>query len=113
MHVTALPFSRLLGRRVQDASGFVLGRLADLAVEVLSRGNTPKEMRRKLGEYFEAGVRLVWFVYPKTQTAEVYTSPTEMRRIGKSQSLDGGDVLPGFKLPLRKLFARASRRRGK
>jgi Uma2 family endonuclease len=89
------------------------GVVPDLAVEVLSRGNTAKEMQRKLREYFEAGVRLVWFVYPKTQTAEVYTSPTEMRRIGKSQSLDGGEVLRGFKLPLTKLFAHARRRKAR
>ncbi len=109
--VSFISWSRLPRGELPDEA--IAGVVPDLAVEVLSRGNTPKEMRRKLGEYFEAGVRLVWFVYPKTQTAEVYTSPTDMRRIGKSQSLDGGDVLPGFKLPLRKLFARVSRRRGK
>ncbi len=83
-----------------------------LAVEVISKGNTPKELARKLREYFEAGVRLVWFIYPKTQSAEACTSPTSIRRIGKNQSLDGGDVLPGFKLPLKALFTRSGRGRG-
>jgi Uma2 family endonuclease len=83
----------------------------DLTVEVLSRGNTKKEMERKLREYFRAGVRLAWLVDPKTQTATEYTSPTRARRVGKDQSLDGGDVLPGFRLSLRELFARARRRR--
>jgi Uma2 family endonuclease len=85
----------------------------DLAVEVLREGNTKAEMERKLREYFEAGVRLVWFVQLKTQTATVYTSPTKVRRVGKDQALDGGDVLPGFRLPLKDLFARARRRRRK
>jgi Uma2 family endonuclease len=84
-----------------------------LAVEVVSKGNTPGEMARKLHDYFEAGVRLVWFIYPKTQSAEVCTSPTSIKRLTKNQSLDGGDVLPGFRLPLKEIFQRAIRRRGR
>jgi Uma2 family endonuclease len=78
----------------------------DLAVEVLSKRNTRPEMRRKLREYFQAGVRLAWLIQPRTQTAEVYTSPTKVRRVGKDQVLDGGDVLPGFTLSLKRLFSR-------
>ncbi len=89
----------------------IAGLVPDLAVEVISAGNTKKEMKRKLRDYFVSGVRLVWLVYPKTQTAEVYTAPDEVRRIGKNQSLDGGDVLPGFRLPLKGLFARLKRRK--
>jgi Uma2 family endonuclease len=83
----------------------------DLAVEVISEGNTRKEMERKLRDYFVSGVRLVWLVYPKTQTVEVYTSPDEMRRVGKNQALDGGDVLPGFRLTLKDMFAWPKRRK--
>jgi Uma2 family endonuclease len=82
----------------------------DLAVEVISKGNTRREMELTLKDYFEAGVRLVWFIYPKTQTALVYTSPTSKKEIAKDQSLDGGRVLPGFSLPLKKLFAKSRRR---
>ena len=46
----------------------------DLVVEVLSKGNTPKEMARKLREYFKAGVRLVWYVDPSKRTVTVYTA---------------------------------------
>ncbi len=84
----------------------------DLAVEVLSEGNTPAEIDRKLTEYFEAGCRLAWIVDPKTQTADVYTSSTDCRHLRSNQTLDGGDVLPGFKLPLKELFA-GLRRPGK
>jgi Uma2 family endonuclease len=82
----------------------------DLAIEVISRGNTPKEMALKLRDYFDAGVRLVWFIYPKTQTAVVYTSPTSKKELSKDQSLEGGKVLPGFALPLKALFAKRRRR---
>jgi Uma2 family endonuclease len=78
----------------------------DLAVEVLSKTNTPEEMERKLGEYFFAGVRLVWMIDPRKRTAEVYTGPdAPAATLGATQSLDGGDVLPGFTLPLAELFA--------
>lgn len=82
----------------------------DLAVEVLSRSNTPGEMTLKISEYFAAGCRLVWIIDPATQTAEAYTAPDECRRLKATQSLDGGDVLPGFKLPLKQLFATKRRR---
>jgi Uma2 family endonuclease len=72
----------------------------DLAVEILSKGNTRKEMARKLNEYFRAGVRLVWLVDPKTRTAKVYTSPSRFVELGEDDSLDGGDVLPGLTLPI-------------
>ncbi|HEX8200960.1 MAG TPA: Uma2 family endonuclease [Isosphaeraceae bacterium] len=81
----------------------------DLAVEIISKGNTKSEMERKLREYFEAGTRLVWFLYPKNRTARVYTSPRQFTRLAEDQSLDGGDVLPGFSVSLRELFERAFR----
>jgi len=72
----------------------------DLAVEILSKGNTRKEMARKLDEYFRAGVRLVWYVDPKTRTVKVYTSPDQVVVLEAGDTIDGGDVLPGFRLPI-------------
>jgi Uma2 family endonuclease len=76
----------------------------DLAVEVLSKGNTAGEMRRKLGEYFAAGVRLVWLVDPRKKAVRVHTAVDQSVLFTGSQSLDGGDVLPGFSLSLKELF---------
>jgi Uma2 family endonuclease len=76
----------------------------DLAVEVLSEGNTKQEMARKLDDYFAAGVRLVWHLDPKTATAQCYTSPEASVLVKANESLDGGAVLPGFTLCLDKLF---------
>jgi Uma2 family endonuclease len=58
-------------------------------------------------------VRLVWVIQPKAQTAEVYHAPDRKKRLGKTGVLDGEDVLPGFKLWLPELFARAHRKRPK
>jgi len=79
----------------------------DLAVEVLSEGNTEAEMRRKLHDYFTAGVRLVWYVDPRTKTARSYTAEDQCVELGEQQSLTGGEVLPGFELPLGELFDKA------
>jgi Uma2 family endonuclease len=91
-------------------SGAILRMAPDLAVEVLSPSNTKKEMLRKRQENFAGGTRLVWEIDPKTRTVRVYTSPTKFTLLRENQSLDGGDVLPGFKLSIRTLFARAGRR---
>ncbi|HEV3021119.1 MAG TPA: Uma2 family endonuclease [Pirellulales bacterium] len=77
----------------------------DLAVEVLSEGNTPKEMSRKLDDYFDAGVRLVWFVDPRKRTVEAFTGRTSSKLLRERETLSGGKVLPGFSLPLEELFA--------
>lgn len=82
----------------------------DLAVEILSENNTKKEMEEKLREYFEAGVRLVWYVDPPTRSARVYTSPETCTQIGPDGTLDGGDVLPGFRVVMRDWFERAERK---
>lgn len=94
------------GRFPTEAIG---GFAPDLAVEVLSISNTKAEMARKRREYFDAGVRLVWEVDPRTRTVDVYESPEHPTRLDASQSLDGGDVLPGFALPLGELFGELDR----
>ncbi len=78
----------------------------DLAVEVLSPSNTPGEMKRKLKDYFLSGVRLVWFIDPQARTGSIYTAPDQERSIAENESLDGGEVLPGYTLPLSQVFAR-------
>ncbi len=77
----------------------------DLAVEVLSPGNTVQEIDEKIALYFAAGSRLVWVFNPKRRTVAIYRSPFDVRILGEHDALDGGDVLPGFTLDLSKLFA--------
>jgi Uma2 family endonuclease len=84
----------------------------DLAVEVLSPDNSAGEMQRKLRDYFTAGVRLVWYVDPATRTARAYTAPDQCALLSEADTLSGGDVLPGFQLSLRDLFAEAEAEAG-
>jgi Uma2 family endonuclease len=84
--------------------GPVMEIVPDLAVEIVSKSNRPGEMAVKLQEYFARGVRLVWYVYCKQQTARIYTSPDAFREIDLKGYLDGLDVLPGFRLKLQSLY---------
>ncbi len=61
-------------------------------------------MARKRHEYFQAGVQLVWEVDPRARTVAVYESSEHPTMLDASQTLDGGEVLPGFALPLADLF---------
>ena len=70
-------------------------------------------MNLKLDEYFEAGVRLVWYIDPRSRTARIYTSRQDSKTIDETGSFDGGEVLPGFQLRLGELFERADRRQGR
>ena len=75
-----------------------------LAVEVISESNTEAEMAIKLTEYFASGCRLAWLLYPKTRTVRAYTSPDAHRELSADDTLDGGDVLPGFAVRVGDLF---------
>ncbi|WP_169978050.1 Uma2 family endonuclease [Tautonia rosea] len=90
------------GRRVPRANAWEMA--PDLAVEVVSPSDLAAELDCKLVEYFEAGVSLVWVVYPETRRVFVFSSATEVRILSASDELDGGTVVPGFRLALTRLF---------
>jgi Uma2 family endonuclease len=101
--VSFIGWDRLPGPRLPREP--IWGLAPHLAVEVISRSNTPQEMQRKLAEYFELGVRLVWYVYPESRTVEVYAALDRRTVLGENDVLDGGDVLPGFQIALKDFFA--------
>jgi Uma2 family endonuclease len=78
--------------------------LPDLVVEVVSPFDCVEEARAKLLEYFRAGVLLVWHVLPTLQLVDVYEAPKRVTILTRDDELDGGQVIPGFRLPLRELF---------
>jgi Uma2 family endonuclease len=105
--VAFISWNRLPNRRVPTEP--IPALAPELAVEVLSTGNTPGEMARKRQDYFAAGVQLVWQVHPSARTVEVFTAPEQSTVLHEAQILDGGAVLPGFTLPLHELFAALDR----
>jgi Uma2 family endonuclease len=72
----------------------------DLAVEVLSPSDRRGQVLKKVGEYLDAGTRLVGVVDPRRRTAVVYRPEGEPTILGADGALDGEDVLPGFLLAL-------------
>jgi Uma2 family endonuclease len=105
--VAYVSWARIPGGRVPTTP---IPQLApDLAVEVLSPSNTIREMERKRREYFESGVRLVWIVDPDARTVAVYTEPENPKIFTEADDLLGGEVLAGFAIPLRDLFAELDR----
>jgi Uma2 family endonuclease len=76
----------------------------DLAVEVVSPSNTANHVQGKVHEYFEAGVDRVWVVYPVQKEIYVYASPASIQVLQLGADLDGGDLIPGFRLPVAALF---------
>ena len=92
---------------VADAADVV----PDLAIEVTSPTDRAEDQREKILEYFLAGVRSVWVVYPRLRIVDIYESPTRVQILTEADTLTGDPVLPGFELMLSKLFEPAGPRK--
>ena len=103
--------------RKPDGSFFQKGRLPgdrvpqgmvhvppDLVIESMSPHDKGQEMEDKIQEYFEAGVRLVWVLYPKTRTVHVYRADGTALRLTEDDTLSGEDIIVGFKVRVGDLF---------
>jgi Uma2 family endonuclease len=89
---------------VGDVEGYWPGP-PDLAVEVISPGDTYGEVEEKVLEWLEAGARMVVVVNPRRRVVTVYRSLTEITMLTEADTLDGGDVVPGWRMPVRDVFA--------
>ncbi len=76
----------------------------DLAVEIVSPGDQADDIHDKVRQYLESGVRLVWVLWPKTGTVSVHVPGGASRELGPEDELDGGQVLPGFRVRVSELF---------
>jgi Uma2 family endonuclease len=77
----------------------------DLAVEVLSPNDRVAEVEEKISEWLVAGTEQVWVVSPNSQMVTVYRSPTDISVLTENDVLDGGSVLPGFRIGIKEIFA--------
>ena len=76
----------------------------DLAVEVVSPGDTVREVEEKVAEWLEAGALMVWIVSPRLRTVTSYRSLTEIVTFTEKDQLKADDILPGFQIDVRELF---------
>lgn len=85
--------------QIRGPKGFAVGA-PDLAVEVLSPDDRPKEVERKAERWISAGVKLVWVINPRTRTATIYRPGVDPITISAADDLTGEDVVPGFRCRL-------------
>lgn len=88
---------------LQDKRKFFEGA-PDLAVEVASPDDSRRQLTAKARGYLAAGARLVWVVWPKRQCVEVFRPGSPPQFLGVADSLDGEQLLPGFRLPVAVIF---------
>ena len=102
--VRGLDIAFISSARVPDVLPDQLVDVApDLAVEVISPSNEAADIHRKIRQLLAAGTTLVWIVYPTTRTVEVH-SHSGAATLEGDDALSGGDVLPGFEVPVREIF---------
>ena len=92
--------------RVQETgrlAGYMSGA-PDLAVEVLSPSDRVSRVEEKVAEWLEGGARMVWVVSSKLHTVTVYRSLTDIVTLTEKDTLDGGDVVPGFQMNVAEIF---------
>ena len=109
--VVRVPDVSFIARRCVSAGrieGFI-PFAPDLAVEIVSPEDQAEELYGKVREYLAAGTRLVWVFWPKYQAVSVHVPGEEgTRQLGPDDELDGGDVLPGYRVRAADLFEAAS-----
>jgi Uma2 family endonuclease len=76
----------------------------DMATEIASPGDTGAEVRRKIQRFLDAGTRLAWIVWPRQRAVSVLRPGQPEMWLTEDDELDGGDVIPGFKLPIASIF---------
>ena len=69
-------------------------------VEVLSHHDRPGEVLAKVGDWLDAGARLVWVIDPERRLARVYRADGAEQQLDETHQLLGEDVLPGFSCSL-------------
>ena len=79
----------------------------DHAIEIISPSNTAALVREKVREYFAAGVRRVWVVYPSKKEVEDYDTAKSVRILDAEDELDATALWPGVRLSIERLFSPA------
>ncbi|CAG0950643.1 hypothetical protein PLCT2_00170 [Planctomycetaceae bacterium] len=92
--------------RLRPHTGKFFEGAPDLAVEVISPSNTSTEMQEKIDQFFAPGARLIWLVYPGQRLVVVHYPGGTSKTFREDMTLEGGEVLPGFSLPVHEVFKR-------
>ena len=78
--------------------------IPQLAMEFLSKGETAEDIADKINDYFSSGVKLVWYIYPKTEMIYVYTSPKNIKVLQGDDICSASPIIPDFQFPTKEIF---------
>lgn len=102
--VAFISYKRLPSEKLAEAEED-FGKVApDLVVEVISPGERRGKIMQKVQEWLDFGVLVIWVVYPKRRQVHLYTASREPQILTADDTLNGGEILPGFETPVRALF---------
>ena len=102
-----IPDLGFIRRERLDTVGVIQGYFPgppDLAIEVISPSNSYSDVAEKVFDYLEAGTLMVIVLEPRTHTVSVHRSPTDIVALTEADTLDGGDVVPGWRMPVSEIF---------
>ncbi|MCY4578474.1 MAG: Uma2 family endonuclease [Chloroflexi bacterium] len=102
-----IPDLAFIRRERLEAVGVIKGYFPgppDLAIEVISPNDRYRDVESKLSDYFAARTRMVILLEPDGRTAKVYRSPTDVVVLMEADTLDGADVVPGWRMPVSEIF---------
>ncbi len=102
--VAFVSYQRWAKNRQIPGTGNAWDVVPNLATEVVSPTDKVDDLEEKIAEYFQAGVQLVWVVFPQFKKIHVYSSLTQISMLSKGDTLDAGTIVPGFRLALTELF---------
>ena len=102
--ISFIPKARLQALDFSPNSRRFFPGAPDLAIEILSPGNSRSEMDARIQDFFSSGTQLVWIINPDTESVEVCHSVIRRALIGPGGFLDGENLLPGFRFPIADLF---------
>lgn len=104
IHIPDLAFVRTERLPAESVREGIMPLAPDLVVEVVSPNDRFVEVIEKVERYQRAGVPLIWLVLPRPRAVDVYILGQSPRRLREGDTLDGGDVIPGFSIPVADIF---------
>ena len=102
-----IPDIAFVRRERLDVVGVIRGYFPgppDLAIEVISPNDRYPEVETKIFDYFSAGTQMVILLEARNRTAKIYRSPTDVVILTEADTLDGGDVVPGWSMRVSEIF---------
>jgi Uma2 family endonuclease len=100
--VAYVPYELWPERDIQEDEAWEI--VPPLMVEIISPSNRANEIKEKIEEYFANGVRQVWIIYPRQRGIHVYTGPKSEQILDAGDFLEGGDLLPSFRISVGELL---------